>query len=223
MKQLSSLIPLFAVAGLAACSSGDRVETPEAPEVSPTPDPTAIVQVVHASSNAPDVNVTAGGDIIYAAVDYKESPLPISVVGGTTLDVGVDAILPDGSTATVLELPGQVFDGDTIYTVFAAGNVGDEGDTALQLIPVTRSSFFVPSDTVRVTALHAAAGAPNVDIYVTAPGADLTAESPINGETPVAFGDSLGPLDIDEGSYQIRVTAAASPRSRTSRPRPKFA
>lgn len=208
MKKLISLASLFAFAGLAACSSGDRVETPAAPEVPVTPDPTAIVQVVHASSNAPEVNVTAGGDAIFAAVDYKESPLPISVPGGSTLDVGVDAILPDGSTATVLELAGQTFNGDTIYTVFAAGNVGDEGDTALQAIPITRSSFFVPSDTVRVTALHAAAGAPGVDIYVTAPDADLTAETPINGETPVAFGDSLGPLDIAEGTYQIRVTAA---------------
>ena len=36
----------------------------------------------------------------------------------------------------------------------------------------------------------------------------MTMEMPINGETPVGLGDSLGPLDIAEGEYRIRITAA---------------
>ena len=119
MKQVSSIAALFALVFVSACSdSGGGAPPPPEPPVEPPS--TATVQVVHASSNAPEVNVTAGGDIVYAAVDYKESPLPISVSAGTTLDIGVDAILPGGDTATVLELPGQVFEGDLVYTVFAA-------------------------------------------------------------------------------------------------------
>lgn len=210
MKHVSSIAALFALVFVSACSDSNRVSTPPQPEQPIEPPSTATIQVVHGSSNAPEVNVTAGGDVVYAAVDYKESPLPISVDAGTTLDIGVDAILPGGDTVTVLELPNQLFEGDLIYTVFAAGNVGDEGDTALQLIPLTRSKNFVPSDTVRVTALHAAAGAPEVDIYVTGADGDLEGVDPINGETPVAFGDSLGPLDIPAGEYRIRITVAGS-------------
>jgi len=211
MKHVSSIAALFALVFVSACSDSNRVSTPPQPEQPIEPPSTATIQVVHGSSNAPEVNVTAGGDVVYAAVDYKESPLPISVDAGTTLDIGVDAILPGGDTVTVLELPNQLFEGDLIYTVFAAGNVGDEGDTALQLIPVTRSKNFVPSDTVRVTALHAAAGAPEVDIYVTDPGTDLTTVDPINAEGPVAFGDDpLGPLPIPAGEYRIRITVAGS-------------
>ena len=207
MKKLCTVAGIFALGLVSACSDssssgGDGGQPPVDPPARAT------LQVVHASSNAPAVNITADGAVAFAAVDYKESPIPVTLAAGTTLDVGVDAILPDGSTLTVLELPGQTFEGDMIYSVFAVGNVGDVGDTALQAVAVTRSEFFVPSNIIRATALHAAAGAPEVDIYVAEAGLPIESLSPINGATPVAFGDSLGPLDLGEGTYQIRVTLA---------------
>ena len=208
MKIQRTMAALFALSLLAACSSSSNSGSTPNPTNPIEPPPVATVQVVHASSNAPAVNITAGGAVVFADVDYKESPIPITLDDGTTVDVTVDAILPDGTTATVLDLPGQTFDGDTIYTVFAVGNVGDAGATALQPVAIARSAFFVPSDTIRATVLHAAAGAPDVDIYVSAPGEDITTLTPINDMTPVAFTDSLGPLDIPAGEYQIRVTPA---------------
>ncbi len=211
MKIIRVLAGLFALSLISGCFESSTAGSAAALAPAPEPPARATLQVVHASSNAPAVNITAGGAVVFGDVDYKESPIPITLDAGTTVDVGVDAILPDTTTLTVLDLPGQTFDGDTIYTVFAVGNVGDVGDTALQAVAVTRSAFFVPSDTIRATALHAAAGAPDVDIYVSAPGLALDTIMPINGATPVAFTDSLGPLDLAEGEYQIRVTLAGDP------------
>ena len=207
MKILRTVIGLLSLSVLWACSDSSSGSAPISPPP-PDPDPVATVQVVHASSNAPAVNVTAGGAILYGDVDYKESQAPKTLPDGTTADITVDAILPDDTTLTVIDLPGQTFEGDTIYTIFAVGNVGDVGATALQTVALTRSVFFVPSDTVRASAVHAAAGAPPVDIYVSEAGLALETIAPINGATPVAFTDSLGPLELTEGVYQIRVTLA---------------
>lgn len=209
MKLLKTGLLVATTIFIAACSDSP-VATPAAPDGSPAPQTTFALQVVHAVSNAPTVNVNVNGALALAEVDYKESPLPSALEAGT-YSLAVDAILPDGSSvlADVITAADVPFEAQNIYTVFAIGNVGDEGDSALQAKIVTRSVAFVPSDTVRVTALHAAAGAPPVNIYLTKPDADLTMEDPINGGTPVAFGDDpLGPLDIAEGDWQIRITAA---------------
>ncbi len=67
----------------------------------------------------------------------------------------------------------------------------------------------VTAGNVRVEVVHAAAGAPPVDIYVTAPGADLTQSMPIaGGNTP--FGANSGQLEVPAGDYQIRVTLPGS-------------
>ena len=194
---------------VAACSDSSSVSGPETPEPPPAVPTTFTLQAVHASSNAPSVNINVNGTQAYADVDYKESPIPAALEAGT-YSIAVDAILPDGSVlADVITASDVAFAAQNIYTVFAIGNVGDEGDTALQAKVVARSVSVVPSDTVRVSALHAAAGAPPVNIYVTAPDTDLSTVDPINGETPVAFGDdALGPLEIAEGAWQIRITAA---------------
>ncbi len=211
MNKLWNYSVVAAALALAACSDSDNsLPSFDNPDTLPPPAPSFTVQVVHAVSNAPEVNVNVNGNVAFAEVDYKESPIPATLDPAGTYDISVDAILPDGSGLTVIDLPGQTFDADTIYTVFAIGTVGGTGDQEIRAKIVTRSTFFVPSDTVRVTALHAAAGAPEVDIYVTAPDVDLDLVDPINA-MPVAFGDDpLGPLDIDEGEYQIRITVAGS-------------
>jgi hypothetical protein len=47
-----------------------------------------------------------------------------------------------------------------------------------------------------------------VDIYVTAPGADLTTATPVL--TGVAFGDVADYLEVPAGEYQVRITPAGT-------------
>ncbi len=60
------------------------------------------------------------------------------------------------------------------------------------------------SGNVKVRIVHGAPSAPAVDVYVTAPGADLDTSTPTL--TNVSFGVASGYLSVPAGSYQIRVT-----------------
>ena len=50
--------------------------------------------------------------------------------------------------------------------------------------------------------------APQVDVYATAPGADLAASPPIGS---FSFGEDLGPIEVPADDYQVRVTLPNSP------------
>ena len=56
--------------------------------------------------------------------------------------------------------------------------------------------------------LHAAPLAPAVDVYATAPGADLTASAPMGS---IAFGEDIPPLEVTAGDYQLRLTLVGDP------------
>jgi trimeric autotransporter adhesin len=60
----------------------------------------------------------------------------------------------------------------------------------------------------RVRIVHASPSAGNVDIYVTAVGADLANETPAFSN--VAFKADTGYVDLDAGDYDVTVTPTAS-------------
>lgn len=69
------------------------------------------------------------------------------------------------------------------------------------------------SDKARVRTFNAAYNAPNVDVYVTAPNADISAVPPTMGgaaygsASPASTQDSIY---VDGGTYEIRVTTAGT-------------
>ena len=72
---------------LAACDSNDD-DAPVEPSV-----PSATVQVLHASPNAPAVNIAVDGEEALTGIDYKDSSGWITVDEGS-YSVEVQAILP---------------------------------------------------------------------------------------------------------------------------------
>jgi hypothetical protein len=61
---------------------------------------------------------------------------------------------------------------------------------------------------VRVRAVHGAPSAPAVDIYITAPGADLSTETPTLSN--VQFRGASDYIEAPAGDYQVRVTPAGT-------------
>ena len=61
---------------------------------------------------------------------------------------------------------------------------------------------------LKIRVVHSSPSAPAVDVYVTAPGSDINAESPTL--TNVPFKKNSDFLEIPEGDYQIRITATGS-------------
>jgi hypothetical protein len=156
------------------------------------------VRVVHASPDAPNVdvlvdNAIALSDVPYLGVsDYLEVPsgsrnLKVNAAGSATTVIDADADLAE--------------DGD--YTVIASGLV-----SGIEPIVLADDNTAPASGNVRVRAIHGAPSAPAVDIYVTAPGADLATATPVL--TGVEFGQVGDYLEAPAGTYQIRVTPAGT-------------
>ncbi|MEL7237966.1 MAG: DUF4397 domain-containing protein [Planctomycetota bacterium] len=196
----NALLPLalIASAGLTGC---DIFDDDDDPVITPTPVPVVgefKLQVLHASPNAPAVNVLVNGAETLAGVDFKVGS------GALTLDEGdyeiqVDGITPGGA-ATVIGPVTLSFAADTLYSIIAIGDLAD-----IEPLVIEQPDTAVPAGSARARVVHGAPDAPEVDVYVTAPGADLSMEMPLG---TFSFRGDLGPAEVPAGTYQIRVTAA---------------
>ena len=180
----------FAAAAFTAGCSDDDSNTGPATE--------AGVRVVHASPDAPSVDVLVDDAQVLSSVPYLGSSSYLDVPAGSR-NVKVNAA---GSSTTVIDADFPVTAGID-YTVIAGGLVADIAPIVLE-----DDRAAPPAGNVKVRAVHAAPSAPAVDIYVTAPGADLEAETP--ALTGVPFGAASDYLTVPAGDYQVRVTPAGS-------------
>jgi Domain of unknown function (DUF4397) len=187
-RRLLTLL-LAATAFTAACDDDDDNTGPEGD---------ARVRVVHASPDAPDVDVLLDdaevlSDVPYLATsDYLETTdgehnLKVNAAGTTTTVIDADVTLTDGAD----------------YTVIASGLVAQ-----IEPIVLEDDNTAPASGSVRVRAIHGAPSAPSVDVYVTAPGADLATATPTL--TGVDFGEFSDYLEVPAGDYQVRVTPAGT-------------
>ena len=205
MKSLIHIFSFSALLALTACSSSSDAPLPRAPE--PEAPDTFKVQVLHASPDAPEVDVSlagpdpvSGGDL--SNIDYKVGTRAIELEVGS-YDVTVNGQTPAGPVEVISEtLP---FAADTLYSIVAVGDV-----TSIQPVVLEQPASPPADGTVRLRVLHAAPMAPTVDVYATMPGADLAASAPVG---TFSFLGDLGPIEVMPGDYQIRVTAEGDPEA----------
>ncbi|HSM31120.1 MAG TPA: DUF4397 domain-containing protein [Woeseiaceae bacterium] len=198
MTNLSKLMVAAGALVLAACDSNDNDPAPVTPAA-----PTTTVQVLHGSPDAPAVDVLVDGAVALSGVDYKDASGWLTLDAGT-YSVEVQGILPGGNAA-VIGPADLAFDADTINTVVALNDVQN-----IEPLVLTQPDTPVSAGAARVWVLHAARNVQDlvqgpVDVYVTAPGADLTAEAPLGSFN---FKETLpadGPAELTAGDYQIRV------------------
>lgn len=206
MKRLTNFSIVSVAMVLAACSDSSSTPPPVANNDNPPPPDTFNLQILHASPDAPavDISVTSTGTTTALQptdVDYKAGTGAVELNVGT-YTVQVDGKLP-GGPATVIGPLDVDFAADTLYTIIAAGDVAN-----IAPIVLTQSNDPVDAGSVRIRVVHGAPLAPQVDVYATTPGADLTASAPLGS---FSFGEDLGPLDVPAGDYQVRVTLPDEP------------
>ena len=188
--KLKLLTLLLAASALtAACSDDDENTGPEGQ---------ARVRVIHASPDAPAVDVLVDDAAALSNVDYLTASDYVELADGAH-NVKVNAA---GTSTTVIDADVDLADG-TDYTVIASGLL-----EAIQPIVLEDDNSTPAAGTARVRAIHGAPSAPAVDVYVTAPGADLEAASP--AVSNVAFGDVADYLEVPAGDYQVRITPAGT-------------
>ncbi|MBA1145705.1 DUF4397 domain-containing protein [Ectothiorhodospiraceae bacterium WFHF3C12] len=181
-------------------------------------DPTGDLRIVHAVSDAPavDVEATAGGSTStpITGLDFAGTT-GFLTLPATTYDFDVLANLPDGSTTSVLALPGLAVDEGQAATAVVVGTAAAGDSYDLEAVTFNPSASTPGSGEVSIVAAHAstaadAAASSGVDVYVTAPGTDVTATSPAFtfGYTDTVDATASGALPA--GQYQIQITPEGS-------------
>ena len=186
-RQGIALALLFSSAA-AACSDDD-----------PTgPVSTAQLRVVHASPDAPNVDVLVDGAVALADVPYRTASPYLEVpAGARNLRVR-----PTGTTTVVIDADADL-SAARAYTVLATGRAD-----ALEPLVLEDDLAAPAAGNVKVRLVHASPSAGNVDIYVTAPSADLASTSPTLANVP--FRAASAYLEVPAGTYRVRITPAAT-------------
>jgi hypothetical protein len=155
---------------------------------------TAELRVVHASPDAPNVDVYFNNNKILTDVPYETASAYLPETPGSA-NVQVD---PTGTTTAVIN-SNETLVASQYYTAFAIGPV-----SSISLLVTQDDNTPPPSGQVEVRIVHGSPSAGPVDVYVTAPGADLATTTPTL--TNVPFEAVSAYLTVPAGSYEIRVT-----------------
>jgi hypothetical protein len=190
LMKLKLLTLLLAAGALTAACDDDEGNT--------GPESQARVRIVHASPDAPAVDVLVDDAEVLSGVPYRTASDYLELSDGEH-NLKVNAA---GTATTVIDADVELEDGAD-YTVIAGGLL-----EAIEPIVLVDDNGAPAAGSVRIRAVHGAPSAPAVDVYVTAPGADLASATP--ALTAVQFGDVADYLEAPAGDYQVRVTAAGT-------------
>lgn len=160
---------------------------------------TTSVRILHASSDAPAVNVLVNGDVVVPGADYKQAAVLAPSAG--LADIAVDGLLPGGETVTVISADGVSLRSDTKYDVIAVGKLEN-----IEPLILTDDGERESADSVRLRVAHLSPVAQEavdgpVEVYLTAAGDPLPEEASFS----FSFKESVGPIEVPAGDYQIRV------------------
>jgi hypothetical protein len=186
-KWCAAMASLTAVALIAGCNGGSDNSNSQAK-----------VRVLHASPDAPAVDVVVNSAAIAANAPFK------TATAFTNINTGKGSVRVNvaGTNTTVINASPD-FNAGRSYTIIAANKVA-----AIEPLIIDDDGVAPSAGQVKVRVVHGAPSAPAVDVYVTAPNAVLTGSTPTLANVP--FKAISNVLQVAAGSYQIRVTAAGS-------------
>jgi hypothetical protein len=188
-------LPLFVALALAACDATS--DTGFAP-----PAQAGRLRVVNASpdtARARTVNARIDGVPLAANLAYKGVTTYALTLAGTR---AIAARKTADTSIVVFDTTVTIADA-TDYSVLVTGTGSD-----VRALVLADTNAAPPSGSVRIRVLHASPGMGPVDVYVAAPGADLTAETP--DATNLAFRAATTYLTLPAGSHEVRFTTTGT-------------
>jgi hypothetical protein len=212
MAHRTRFVALAAAALLAGCGTTDAAD----PLI---PEQFGRVRFVNLITDATRVPVNAvleslpfGVNLAYGGTTPSSLPAPANAIYSPVL-AGTRTLLlkrTADTLVTVATFPLQVANATT-YTVYATGGALASAVTAF----VTTDTNSAPATgQVRVRVVHLAPSAGNVDVFVTAVGADLALATPALSNVPLRASAYLA---VAAGTYQVRVVpAGTAPASRAA-------
>jgi len=190
MKNLKSIMAVL-VSSLVLIGCGGSDNDSHSPQL----------RAVHLSPDAPVVDIKVNDATPLTGVAYRQASGFLFVDSGST-DISVLVPALDGASALDATL---TLEDDTKYTVIAANTVAN----GLPLTPlvITDDIMAPASGNAAITVVHGSPSAPSVDVYVTAPDAELPV-APLLSDIP--FQTISDELEVAAGDYQVRITPAGS-------------
>lgn len=161
------------------------------------------------STNVMAVNAAPSfADIGFLREERIAANLPFRGASSFAFEVGqydfnVDVFHPGDVTATRVRSFSETLQADTDYLF-----VITESNGSVEPIVVTKAPFSATASNAEVTVIHAGPAFPAVSVYVTAPGADLSAANPIGA---AGFMQSIAPQTFAGGEYQLALTESGNP------------
>jgi len=189
LKNPTLALTLLATLAVSACNNDDDVTAPAT---------TAELRVVHASPDAPNVDVLVDNTAALTNVAYKAASTYLQVPSGSR-NLKIRAT---GTTTVVIDQTATLNQGSA-YTVIATGRVA-----SIAPLVLTDDQTSPAAGNVRLRLVHASPAAGNVDIYVNAPTADITTATPTLAN--VAFRVASNYLEVPAGTYRVRITPAGT-------------
>jgi hypothetical protein len=187
MKKIALLlISLAAVTGLlSGCGGGGVAKTSQ-------------FRVVHASPDAPSVDVLASGETLLRNVPYA------AISGYQTVAAGTTRVQVNGTGTTASAINAQVYlDPAQKRTIVAVGRLA-----SIEPLVLVDDASAPSAGQIKLRLVHASPAAGNVDLYITAPATDITTVTP--NFSNVAFKANTGYVQVPAGSYRVRITPAGS-------------
>jgi hypothetical protein len=191
MKQsmIYALIGAFAFALVGCDDDNDNDESTTQAEV----------RIVHASPDAPDVDVLVNDSVELMGVPYKgvSGYLPVDAENDPNFKINAAS-----TTTTVIDATPDLLP-ESRYTLLAVGELAN-----IEPLLLTDDTPAPATGFLKVRVLHASPTAAPVDIYVTSPTEDISTVAPTL--TSVAFKSSSDYLEIAAGDYRLRITLTNS-------------
>jgi hypothetical protein len=168
------------------------------------PGESARVRLIHASPDAPNVDITAGGDVLFEDVPFGAAGAIEVPAGEYELEVRPATENNDGDVVATFELAPEA---GTVYTAAAVGYLepgAAPADVPFDLEVVVDATYEVEETETETEAdaalrvAHLSPDAPNVDVYVDG---DAVLED-------VPFRAVSDYLDLSTGEYDVMITAA---------------
>jgi Domain of unknown function (DUF4397) len=171
----------------------------------------ASIRAVHASVDTPAVDILVDSTKAGGPIDFKSA---FPTTGYADVDSGVRNIkvcaAPADTTCPINASP--TLAANAKYTIVALGTLATADDTGtdprpLEPLVLTDAEAAPSSGKTKLRLIHGASlvAAKTVDVYITAPAADLATAT----ATKAGFNykDNSGYLEVAAGSYRVRITA----------------
>ena len=154
------------------------------------------IRVVHASADAPAVDVLVDDTEVLDAVTFGQASDYLELLGGT---YNVDVATDQGGNVVIdadLNLMAQ-----EDYTVIALNTVAN-----IEPLVLTDDNSAPADGNIKLRLVHASESAGLVDIYITGFNDDISMVEP--NFSDVAFKANTGYVEVPAGTYQVRITLA---------------